>query len=204
MERIETIFWDIGGVVLTNGWDEHQRAATLPQFDVDLGEYEPLHHKANELWERGKMSADAYLDEVLFYTPRKFTREDIWCAIENESRVLTPEWFGLAEKLRAGGKHRMATLNNESRELNDYRLDKFNLRDWFDFFICSGYVGMMKPEAGIYRLALDVAQSAPEKTLFIDDKATNIAAAQALGMQGICFTGIEALEQEMRGLGIEI
>jgi putative hydrolase of the HAD superfamily len=164
--------------------------------------YEPLHHKANALWERGRMTLDAYLDETLFYAPQKFTREEIWQAMEAESKVLTPGWFELAARLRATGKYRMATLNNESRELNEYRLEKFDLRKYFDFFICSGYVGMMKPEPGIYRLALDTAQSVPEETLFVDDKQMNIDAAAEFGMQGIRFTTMDALVEELERLGV--
>jgi epoxide hydrolase-like predicted phosphatase len=199
---IKTIFWDIGGVVLTNGWDEHQRADVLPRFGVEMAVYEPLHHKANALWERGRMTLDAYLDETLFYAPQKFTREEIWQAMEAESKVLTPGWFELAARLRATGKYRMATLNNESRELNEYRLEKFDLRKYFDFFICSGYMGMMKPEPGIYRLALDTAQSVPEETLFVDDKQMNIDAAAEFGMQGIRFTTMDALVEELERLGV--
>jgi putative hydrolase of the HAD superfamily len=200
--EITTIFWDIGGVLLTNGWDEYQRADVLPYFGVDMAEYEPLHHKANELWERGRMTLDAYLDETLFYRPQKFTREEIWKAIQNESRMLTPKAFEIIAQLRTTGRYKIATLNNESRELNDVRIEKFNLRESFDFFICSGYVGMMKPEPGIYRMALDVAQSAPEQTLFIDDRQSNLDAAAAFGMKGICFTTAEALTEELDRLAI--
>jgi len=202
MKKITTIFWDIGGVILTNGWDEHQRADVVPKFGVDLKTFEPLHHKANFTWERGLTTKDAYLDEVFFYEPQKFTREEIWAAIEGESRVITPGWYALAEKLRVA-KYRMATLNNESRELNAYRLTTFELRKYFDFYICSGYVGMMKPERGIYQMALDVAQATPEETVFVDDKLENVQVAASLGMNGIQFTGLDALKADLNKLGIE-
>jgi len=174
----------------------------LTRFGVDLNVYEPLHHKANTLWERGKMTLDAYLNETLFYAPQKFTREEIWAAMEAESKLITPEWYGLVAGLRATGKYKIASLNNESRELNEYRLTKFNLRENFGFVICSAHVGMMKPEPGIYRLALDVAQSVPEQTLFIDDKQQNIDAAAAFGIKGIRFTSVNALMDDLARLGV--
>jgi putative hydrolase of the HAD superfamily len=99
---------------------------------------------------------------------------------------------------------RLATLNNESRELNDFRVQAFGLRDYFDFFICSGYAGEMKPGRAIYRTALEVSGAPAAETLFIDDKQENCEVARALGMQAIHFTSPAALRSSLTEFGITL
>ena len=144
--EIKTIFWDIGGVLLTNGWDEAQRAHTLTPLGVDLADFESRYEAANFFWERGLSTAVEFFNKTLFRADqpnRKFSFEDIWPLVCAESKVLHPECFDILTSLR--GNFKVATLNNESRELNAYRIDAFNLRQYFDYFICSGYVHEMKP-----------------------------------------------------------
>jgi HAD superfamily hydrolase (TIGR01509 family) len=201
---IQTIFFDIGGVLLTNGWDETQRATVLPRFDVFLDAYETRHAAANWRWERGLENARWFFGQTVFYEPRNFTFYDLWPEVEAQSAVLNPDVYDVLRELRATKRYKVATLNNESRELNDYRIKTFNLRDFFDFFICSGYVYEMKPEPGIYRSALEVSQTPPGQTVFIDDKEENCAAARNLGMNAIRFTSTPQLRSALNGFGITL
>jgi len=203
--EIRTIFWDIGGVLLTNGWDMGQRSRVLSSLGVDLAAYESQHDTVNYFWERGLTTARDFFCRALFQTnPHlKLTFEEIWPLVCGESRVLHPESFEILAKLAKAGRYRLATLNNESRELNDHRLQAFDLRRYFSYFICSGYVHEMKPLAGIYRTAIDVSGLPPETALFIDDKEENCSAAAALGMQVIRFQSPAQLQHDLKQLGIQ-
>jgi HAD superfamily hydrolase (TIGR01509 family) len=190
---IETIFFDLGGVLLTNGWDKNQRASVLPKFGVDLAEYEKRHDAANYYWERGLKGARWFFDQTVFYEPRTFTFNDLWPEVEQQSRLLYPETGEILGLLRGLRQFRIATLNNESRELNDY-----------DIFICSGYAGEMKPGRAMYRTAREVSGAPAYETLFIDDKVENCEAARAVGMQAIHFTSPAALNSSLTEFGITL
>jgi HAD superfamily hydrolase (TIGR01509 family) len=201
---IETIFFDIGGVLLTNGWDEQQRARVLTDFGVELQPYEEKHNAANYYWERGLKDARWFFDQTLFYEPRMFTFDDLWAAVTGESRVLYPAVYDVLRDLQAARRYSIATLNNESRELNDFRIQAFELRDYFDYFICSGYVREMKPHRDIYRTALEISGTPAAQTLFIDDKAENCEAARALGMNAIQFHTPGELRSALTAIGITL
>jgi FMN phosphatase YigB (HAD superfamily) len=206
--EIKTIFWDIGGVLLTNGWDRYQRARVLTPLGVDLEEYEPRHEVANYYWERGYIDARAFFAQTVFAgKPRQFTFEELWPRVCAESKVLHPGSFDILQSLQAlrvSGQFNLATLNNESLELNEYRLDAFHLRSCFDFFVCSGYVHEMKPLADIYRAAILISGQPASSAVFIDDKQENIDAARAHGMHGIRFESPEQLRSSLAKLGIAL
>lgn len=206
MATIKTIFWDIGGVLLTNGWGEGQRKHVLTGFGIEGAEreeFEQLHHKYNDPWESGHTTVEYYLEQTLFYKPRNFTFDALVAAMKQESKVLHEGSFRVLSSLRASNQYGLATLNNESRELNDHRVATFQLGNYFDFFISSGYVGLMKPDAKIFRMALEVAQRNPEETVFIDDRAANAAVAAAVGINAIHFESPEQLLAELKKFGVD-
>ena len=202
---IETIFWDIGGVLLTNGWDEGQRGRVLASLGVDVPAYEAVHDRENWFWERGLITAEEFFRRTVIEPNPELglTFETLWPLVCGESRVLYRECFDVLRGLRAAPGVRLATLNNESRELNGYRLDAFGLRESFDFLVCSGYVGEMKPAPAIYRAAIEISGRPAETALFIDDKAENCEAARASGMQAIHFQTPAQLASELLRHGVE-
>jgi putative hydrolase of the HAD superfamily len=204
MAETTTIFFDVGGVLLTNGWDEGERSRVLPRFGEERAAFEARHVTANPEWESGRMTAREYFDATVFYEPRSFALDEIFAAVKAESKVLDAGCFELLAELAAGGRYRLCTLNNESRELNDYRIGAFGLRQYFSVFVCSAYVGEMKPRAGIYRAALELTQVEPGAAVFIDDRAENLKAARALGMRGIQFMNSQQLRVELDKLGVTI
>ncbi len=203
---VRTVFWDLGGVVLTNGWDLDQRTRVLGRLGVDLKVYENLHAEANRYWERGLMTAREFFAEtVLRPNPNlDLTFDRLWPQVCAESKVLHPECLDILADLKGAGKLRVATLNNESRELNEHRLDAFKLRSLFDYFICSGYVHEMKPKLGIYETAIDISGFEPSQTLFIDDKPENCEAAAEAGMRTIVFESPRQLCHALAAFGIEV
>lgn len=203
--EIRTIFWDIGGVLLTNGWDLGQRTRVLSHLGVDLAAYEALHDEVNFYWERGLLSAREFFKRTFLDTNPQLglTFEQLWPLVCAESKVLHPEAFAVLRDLKTRGAVRLATLNNESRELNEHRLDVFDLREFFSYFICSGYVHEMKPLPGIYQASIDISGLPARTSLFIDDKQENCDAARALGMQTIRFDSPAQLRRDLNQLGIQ-
>ena len=203
MPQISAIFWDVGGVLLSNAWDRSQRERALEQFKLDEAEFLDRHEMLVSSLERGKIGFDEYLDRTIFYRPRPFAREvfkDYVFSLSQPHR----EVLAVAEQLAKSGKHFMATINNESKELNQYRIQTFGLREIFSVFVSSCFVGLRKPEAGIYRLALELTQKAPADCCFIDDRALNLEAARQLGMHTIEMQDVEQLRRELRKLAVEI
>lgn len=203
---IRTVFWDLGGVVLTNSWDLEQRTRVLSRLGVDLQAYEEVHDRANYYWERGLITAeDFFAQTVLKANPTlSLTFDLLWPQVCAESKVLNPECLDLLAELKHMGRYRVATLNNESRELNEYRLDAFKLRSLFDYFICSGYVHEMKPMPGIYDAAVDISGFAAETAIFIDDRKENCLAAESVGMNSILFQSPTQLCNELATYGIHL
>lgn len=199
---IKTIFWDVGGVLLTNGWDKDERTRVLGRLGVDLVDYEHRHDEANYFWERGLSTAEHFFNVTVLNQNPQLTFSELWPQVCAESKILHPGSLDLLGELAESGQYRIATLNNESRELNEYRLDAFRLRPFFDYFICSGYVHEMKPHPGIYRAAIEISGHVAETALFIDDKAENCDAAVALGMQAIYFESPKQLRDELGQLGV--
>jgi putative hydrolase of the HAD superfamily len=203
MTEISTILWDVGGVLLTNGWDHVDRAAVLSRFQVNSAEFEERHPEANDAWEKGLITVEEYLHRTVFWEPRNFTVEEFFEAMKEQSKVLEGTALEVLENIATTQDVDLGMLNNEARELNDYRIEKFGFRGYFDFFFSSCYVGLRKPGVQIYRLALDVLQCEPGEVAFIDDRAGNAEAAAELGIHAIHYQGPERLERELAALGIE-
>lgn len=203
MTEISTILWDVGGVLLTNGWDHGGRADVLARFNVDKAEFEERHPEANDAWEKGLITVEEYLHRTVFWEPRSFSMEEFLDAMKAESQVLDGTALSVLENLAASVDVDLGMLNNEARELNDYRIETFGLRGYFDFFFSSCYVGLRKPSPQIYQLALDILQCEPDEVAFVDDRANNVEAAAALGIHAIRYQGAEQLERELAALGVE-
>ena len=201
MSEIKALFWDVGGVLLTNAWDRTQREASLEHFHLDREEFADRHELVVSSFERGKISLDEYLDRTVFYRPRPFGREEFKNFMFSLSQP-NPEALAFAKRLADSGKYLMGTINNESRELNQYRIEKFGLRAIFKVFVSSCLVGLRKPEEGIYRLALDITQQIADECCFIDDRALNLEMARRLGMHTIEMDHVQQLREDLQKLGV--
>lgn len=202
MFPFDVILFDIGGVLLTNGWDHCERSEVMDRFHLDKAEFEVRHPGPNDAWERDLISAREYLEATVFYEPRDFTPDDFLQALFAESVELPNGGLGILQELAASGKWVLGALNNEAREPNEYRLQTFGLRTYFDAIFSSCYLGLRKPQPEIYRRALDILGKRGERVLFIDDRAENVAAAAAVGMKAIRFDGAEMLRRDLETLGV--
>jgi putative hydrolase of the HAD superfamily len=198
----DAILFDVGGVMLTNGWDHNERAVVLKQFDLDRAAFEARHEKPYDAWERDTISVYDYLKAAIFYEPRSFTADDFIEAMKAQSVPIPANAMPVLKELAGGSKYLVGLLNNESRLLHEYRMEKFGLKPYLDVQLSSCYVGMRKPDADIYRRAIDIVGRPAGRILFIDDRAGNADAARAAGMQAIQFHDEEQLRMRLKELEV--
>jgi len=182
--RVTALFLDLGGVMLTNGWDRKSREAAAKKFNLDLDELNDRHRMTFDTYESGKLSLDEYLQRSVFYTDRPFTLEQFRAFMFAQSTAY-PEMIELVKGLKARYNLKIAVVNNEGRELNEYRIKTFYLNEFVDFFISSCFVHFRKPDADIWKIALDIAQVPREEVVYIDDRPMFVQVAQGLGLKGI-------------------
>lgn len=192
------VFFDIGGVLGTNGWDREQRLRALQKFMIEDEDFEHRHHQVVSEFETGAMSLEEYLDVTVFYTPRLFSREDfeLYMLAQSEPNPYTLE---IAKRVASAGRVRLMTMNNESATLNTHRIERFGLRGLFAAFLSSCWLGVRKPSRVFFERGIAIAQAEPERALLIDDRDQNLAPAAALGMQTLRYTDPESLARALAG-----
>jgi putative hydrolase of the HAD superfamily len=201
MAGIEMLFWDNGGVILTNGWDRGSRRKAVENFHLDWEDFADRHELMLNAFETGEATLDQYLQRTVFYRPRPFTIEEFKAFMFSQSQPLRESLEFLARLARTR-RCSMAALNNESCEINEYRIAQFRLRDYFESFFCSCYLGVRKPDPEIYRRVLAITQRKPESCVMIDDRDLNLECARELGMQTIQFQNTAQLRDDLARLGI--
>ena len=202
MPKISAVFSDVGGVLLTNGWDRSARDKLVEQFGLEGEDFEDRHQRVGASLDTGQLEISPYLDRTIFYRPRSFPKQAVREFMFAQSKAI-PGSLALVARLAQTRQVLLATLNNESRELNLYRIEKFGLRNYFTVFFSSCFLGVQKPDPQIYRLALDLSQRAPEECVFIDDRPVNLECARQLGIHTIQFLNAAQLEGDLRSLGVE-
>jgi putative hydrolase of the HAD superfamily len=200
---ITTLFLDIGGVLLTNGWDHNERTLAAGKFGLDYDEMNERHHLTFDTYEEGKLSLDQYLDRVVFYQVRTFSKQEFKAFMFAQSRPF-PRMIELVSKLKNQYCLQVAAVSNEGRELTVYRVQQFKLGTFIDFFISSCFVHYRKPDADLYHIALDIAQVNPEQVVYIDDRAMFVEVAQGLGIKGILHTGQEETQKSLEDQGLSL
>ena len=203
MPEITTLFWDIGGVILTNGWDRESRKQAATAFPFDIEEFQDRHDLSFPALDCGNITLNEYLDRTLFFRARPFSREEFTAFMFAQSKECA-DTRALLDKVTSLDKYFIGAINNEPLELNQYRIEAFDLRRNFLVFFSSCYVHARKPEQAIFRVALEVSQRPPEKCLFIDDRALNLESPRRLGMNTIHHQGAEQLRAELRKFGVEV
>ncbi|MGH9742150.1 MAG: HAD-IA family hydrolase [Candidatus Acidiferrum sp.] len=203
MAEITTLFWDIGGVILTNGWDRGSRRDAATAFNFDYEEFEDRHDLSFPAFDSGQITLNEYLNRTLFYRPRSFSREEFTAFMFAQSKEYSETRAVLADAARAG-KYFIGSINNEPLELNQFRIEAFNLRRDFLVFFSSCYVRSRKPEETIFRIALEVTQRPPEQCVFIDDRPLNLESPRRLGMSVIHHQDAEQLRADLRSHGVAV
>ncbi|GAC1639197.1 MAG: HAD family phosphatase [Candidatus Acidiferrum sp.] len=203
MPEIDTLFFDIGGVILTNGWDRGSRKEAAETFHLDWDEFADRHELTFPAFDCGQITLEEYLSRTLFYRPRPFTREEFTAFMFAQSRAL-PGSREVLDAVTNTRKYFIGAVNYEPLELNEYRIEAFQLRRNFQVFFSSCYVHSRKPEPTIFRVALEVTQRKPERCIFIDDRPLNLESPRKLGFHTIHFQNPEQLKSDLRNLGVEV
>jgi putative hydrolase of the HAD superfamily len=202
MFPFDVILFDVGGVLLTNGWDHNERAEAARQFELDVTGMEARHAEVYPAWESGTITGKDYLTHVIFNEPRSFSRGAFFSFMLSQSKLLPDGALGILKEVAASKRCMVGALNNEARETNEYRFREFGIREHISVALSSCYLGLRKPDAAIYHRALDILGRPAERILFIDDRAENVEAAVAVGMKGIVFKGAGGLRVELGNLGV--
>ena len=201
MAEISALFWDNGGVILTNGWDRDSRERAVEKFHLDWADFEDRHELMLHTFETGELTLDEYLRRTVFYRPRPFTPEEFKTFMFEQSQPF-PESIEFLGALAQTRRYLLAALNNESLEINEYRIAKFKLRDYFVAFFSSCYLGLRKPGAEIYKRVLQITQRKPEECILIDDRGLNLEYAREMGMNTIQFLNVAQLRDDLARFGV--
>ncbi len=202
INKITTLFLDIGGVLLTNGWGHQSRHLAAEKFNLDIPEMEERHKIAFVTFELGKLTLEEYLDITVFYKERNFSQDEFRQFMFLQSKSY-PEMIELIKQLKKRYGLKVVAVSNEARELNAYRIEEFKLAECIDFFVSSTYVQLRKPDVDIYKLALDMSRSQPSETICIDDVCVFTNVAESLGIKGICHVDYKTTCEEFQALGFE-
>jgi putative hydrolase of the HAD superfamily len=203
LPEITTLFWDIGGVILTNGWDTGSRRLAAETFHLDWDEFQDRHDLSFPAFDSGNIPLNEYLNRTLFYRPRPFTREEFIAFMFAQSKEY-PESRAVLDAAARSGKYFIGAINNEPLELNEYRIAEFHLRRDFQVFFSSCYLHARKPEEMIFRIALEVTQRPPEQCVFIDDRPLNLENPRKLAMNAIHYQNANQLRLELQKYGVEV
>ena len=199
---VTTLFLDVGGVLLNNGWDHHARRRAAQHFKLKWAEMEERHALTFETHEEGKLTFEEYLGRVVFYQKRPFTRAQFRRFMCAQSKPY-PEMIKLFAQLKIRHRLKIAVVSNEAREVNAYRIRKFKL-DWFvDSFISSCFVHIRKPDADIFRLALDIAQAPARQVVYIENTPMFVQIAEGLGIRSILHTDYKSTCAKLASFGLQ-
>ena len=198
---ITTLFLDIGGVLLTNGWDHHMRRRAATKFNLEWDEFEHRHQLNFATYEEGKLTLEEYLNRTVFYVDRPFTRDQFRDFMFEQSQPDT-DMLDLVTRLKARYGLRLAVVSNEARELNAYRIRKFKLDELVDCFISSCFVHVRKPDLDIFRLALDIVQTPPERIVYIENTPLFAQLAEGLGIRSIVHTDYASTRAKLASFGL--
>ncbi|MCL4561282.1 MAG: HAD family phosphatase [Chloroflexi bacterium] len=199
--RVNTIFLDIGGVLLNNGWDRGLRKLAASTFELDFTEMDERHHLTFDTYEEGKITLDEYLERVIFYEQRSFSPQDFKEFMFAQSKPM-PKMIDTMKELKSRYRLKIATVSNEGRELTIHRIQNFKLNEFVDFFISSCFVHFRKPDRDIYRVALDTAQTLPENVVYIDDRMMFVEVARSMEIKSFQHTAYESTLEHLEKYGL--
>ena len=199
--KITTLFLDIGGVLLTNGWDRKARKKAVEKFNLDEEEINERHHLTFDTYEAGKLKLEEYMHRVVFYEKRNFSPADFKSFMLSQSQRL-PDMIEYISDIKKKYNLNVTAVSNEGRELTEYRIKEFELNKLFDAFVASSFVHFRKPDVDIYKIALDVSQTEPQNVLYLDDRHMFIEVAETLGINGIHHRDFESTKKEFTNFGL--
>lgn len=199
--KITTLFVDIGGVFLTNGWEKEYRELAAQKFNLDFAKMESRHRLTFDTYEIGKITLEEYLNRTVFYESRPFSPQDFINFMYEQSKTL-PEMIDFVTALKQQYRLKVVAVSNEGKELTEYRIKKFKLGNFIDFFCSSCFVHLRKPDTEIYRLALDLSQATPDEVLYLEDRDMFVDIAQSIGIHGVLHVNYPTTREKLASMGL--
>jgi putative hydrolase of the HAD superfamily len=199
---ITCLFLDIGGVLLTDGWDRRARKRAVTRFKLEAAEMEDRHQLTWNTYQQGKLTLNEYLGRAIFYKKRPFTRARFRQFMFAQSKHY-PEMIELIAQLKVRHRLKVVVVSNEGRELNAYRIHKFKLGRIVECFVSSCFVHLLKPDEDIFRLALDIAQVPAPKIVYIENTPMLAQIAEGLGIRSILHTDYKATRAKLASFGLQ-
>jgi len=199
--EIRTLFLDIGGVLLTNGWDHNARRRAVDKFNLDYEEVNERHHLTFDTYEEGKLDLDEYLARVIFYEERSFTPEKFKEFMFSQTRAF-PDMINFIRELKSRYYLKTLAVSNEGKELNEFRIKKFKLDEIIDAFVSSSFVHYRKPDKDIFHIVLDISQTDPQQVVYLDDRLMFVEIARQMGIKAIHHEGFDVTKKAMAELGL--
>ncbi len=200
---IKAFLLDIGGVLLTKGWDRDGRKRAAEHFGLDLDEMTERHNVVFMTYETGRISIDEYLRRIVFYEKRDFTPDEFKQFIYQQSQPY-PEMLDLCKQLKSRYDLKVVALSNEGREITDYRIKTFDLPSLIDFFVFSCYVFTRKPDPGMYAFSMDQVQLSRDEVIYIDDTPVLCEVGRELGIPTICHSDVATTRAELEKYGLSL
>jgi putative hydrolase of the HAD superfamily len=200
---ITCLFLDIGGVLLTDGWSHDAGKMAAKKFRMNLEELNKRHTEAIDIYEVGKLTLKEFLNWVVFYEKRSFTQNQFRKFIYEHSKSY-PQMIALIRRLKLQYGLKIVVVSNEGREFNEFRIHKFKLDEFVDYFISSCYVGLRKPDADIFRVALDIVRVHPNQVIYIDNTPMFVQIAECLGIQSILQTDYKTTFAKLASFGLKV
>jgi len=201
MSAIRSLFVDIGGVLGTNGWDHEGRKRAAEKFNLDYQAMEERHRLMFDTYERGRITLDEYLEHVVFHEKRNFGYSDFRRFMFAQSKGY-PDMLALVTKLKDRYGLKIVVVSNEGRELNAYRIRKFKLDEFVDCFVSSSFTGLRKPDAEIFRLALDLAQVPLKQIVYLENTPLFAEVAEKLGIRTILHRDTNSTRKALAALSL--
>lgn len=201
--KISTLFLDIGGVLLTNGWGKEARKNAVTHFKLDSEELNERHHLTFDTYEEGKLTLSEYLKRVVFYEKRNFSEDDFTQFMYSQSKPFQDS-IDFFKEIKKRYNLRVIAVSNEGRELNQYRIKTFKLNELFDAMISSSFVHFRKPDADIFKMAIDISQTDPNNSIYVDDRLMFVEIAQSLGMHGLHYKDLQVAKDKLKTFSISL
>ena len=201
--RPSALFVDIGGVLLSDGWGRVQRERAIAEFGLDAGDFGERHHQVWDSYQMGKRSLDEYFERVLFYRPQAVSRATLKKFMFAQSTPCA-DMLELISKVKAQYDLKVVVVSNEGRELNAHRIRRFRLDELADVFVSSCYVQMLKPDPGMFRLAIDLAQVSPSEVVYLENTAMFVDVARELGIKALWHKTFAETRAALAQLGLGV
>jgi putative hydrolase of the HAD superfamily len=200
---VSTLFLDVGGVLLTNGWDHHARRRAAKHFNLNWADMQERHELNFEIQEEDKITFQEYLDRVIFWQKRSFTRAEFRQFMFAQSKPFT-KMIELIRNLKVKYKLKVFVVSNEAREVNAHRISQFKLDGFVDAFISSCFVHRRKPDVDIFRLALDIALVPAHEIVYIENTPLFVQIAESLGIPSILHTDYKSTSAKLASFGFRL